>query len=117
VLSLDGARVCHMGDFGQAVLREEQAAAIGEIDLLFVPVGAGPTIDAAGAAAVVERLRPRWVVPMHYRAHYVNFLEPVDGFLERFPAEQVLRLDAASFDTGKLPADDGGPFVVVPATP
>ena len=54
---------------------------------------------------------------MHYRAHYVNFLEPVDGFLERFPAEQVLRLDAASFDTGKLPADDGGPFVVVPATP
>ena len=83
VLSLDGARVCHMGYFGQAALREEQAEAIGENDLLFVPVGAGPTIDAAGAAAVVERLRPCWVVPMHYRTHYVNFLEPVDGLLPR----------------------------------
>jgi L-ascorbate metabolism protein UlaG (beta-lactamase superfamily) len=37
---LDGVRVAHFGDFGQSALREEQAAAIGEVDLLFVPVGA-----------------------------------------------------------------------------
>jgi L-ascorbate metabolism protein UlaG (beta-lactamase superfamily) len=33
-------RVCHMGDFGQSGLREEQARAIGAVDLLFVPSAA-----------------------------------------------------------------------------
>ena len=45
VFSFDGIRVAHFGDFGQAALRDEQAAAIGEVDLVFLPVGAGPTID------------------------------------------------------------------------
>jgi L-ascorbate metabolism protein UlaG (beta-lactamase superfamily) len=64
--TLEDLRVCHFGDFGQRTLREEQAAAIGEVDLLILPVGDGPTIGADGAQAIVDRLRPRWVVPMHY---------------------------------------------------
>jgi len=44
--TLDGVRVAHLGDFGQAALREEQAAAIGAVDLLFVPVGGRFTIGA-----------------------------------------------------------------------
>src|SRR5690348_7956139 len=44
VFTLDGVRVAHFGDFGQTGLRDEQAAAIGEVDLVFLPVGAGPTI-------------------------------------------------------------------------
>src|ERR1700748_2981107 len=58
VFDLDGVRVAHFGDFGQSALRDEQAAAIGEVDLMFLPVGGGPTIDAAQAHAIVARLRP-----------------------------------------------------------
>ena len=47
--TLDGVRVAHFGDFGQAALRPEQRAAIGEVDLLFMPVGGGPTIGGATA--------------------------------------------------------------------
>src|SRR3954465_1163700 len=39
VFTLDDLRVCHFGDFGQSELRDEQAEAIGAIDLLFLPVG------------------------------------------------------------------------------
>ncbi len=67
VFELDGLRVAHFGDFGQSALREEQTEAIGAVDLLILPVGAGPTIGAEQAAEIVERLSPRWVVPMHYR--------------------------------------------------
>src|SRR5205807_384655 len=73
------------GDFGQRALREEQAAAIGSVDLIFVPVGGGPTADARQAREIVERLSPRWVVPMHYRTPKVNFLDSADAFLEMFP--------------------------------
>ncbi len=114
VFELDGVRVCHFGDFGQSELRPEQAAAIGEVDLLILPVGGGPTIGAEGAAAIIERLAPRWVVPMHYRTPRIGFLETADAFLERYP--DVHRLDGAAFDTGELPAAEG-PLVVVPAAP
>jgi L-ascorbate metabolism protein UlaG (beta-lactamase superfamily) len=114
VFELDGVRVAHFGDFGQSELRPEQAAAIGEVDLLILPVGGGPTIGAEGAAAIIERLAPRWVVPMHYRTPRIGFLETADAFLERHAT--VHRLDGATFDTGELPAAEG-PLVVVPAAP
>jgi L-ascorbate metabolism protein UlaG (beta-lactamase superfamily) len=114
VFGLDGLRVAHFGDFGQRSLREEQSAAIGQVDLIFLPVGAGPTIGPEQAAAIVERLTPRWVVPMHYRTHRIGFLEPPDAFLDRMP--HVHRLDDTGFDTDALPADEP-PLVVVPAVP
>src|SRR5579872_3452352 len=114
VFDFDGVRVAHFGDFGQRGLRDEQADAIGRVDLVFLPVGAGPTIGPEQAAVIVERLRPRWVVPMHYRTPRVGFLEPADAFLERMPA--VHRIDQPGFDTGELPPADG-PLVVVPAAP
>jgi L-ascorbate metabolism protein UlaG (beta-lactamase superfamily) len=110
---LDGTRVAHFGDFGQRALRDEQAEAIGAVDLLFVPVGGGATIDAGQAAEVVERLRPRWVVPMHYRTHRVNFLDPADAFLERMA--NVTHLPTSEFDTAELPG--GVPLTIVPAAP
>jgi L-ascorbate metabolism protein UlaG (beta-lactamase superfamily) len=111
---LDGVRVCHMGDFGQGALREEQAAAIGKVDLLFVPIGGGFTIGAEQAALVVERLSPRWAVPMHYRTPRIGFLDTAEGFLERF--DRVERLAEPAFDTRELARADG-PLVIVPAAP
>ena len=74
---------------------------IGDLDLLIVPVGGGPTIGAAQATAIVERLSPRWVVPMHYRTPRIDFLETADDFLERFA--HVERLSQPAFDTASLP--------------
>lgn len=79
---LGGAAICHLGDFGQPALRPEQRAAIGDVDVLFVPVGGGPTIGGEPAARLVRELAPRLVVPMHYRTERVNFLDPPDAFLE-----------------------------------
>ena len=111
---LGGLRVVHLGDFGQSSLRVEQEIAIGRVDLLFIPVGGGPTIGAEQAVAVVERLDPRWVVPMHYRTARIDFLETAEPFLERM--SHVQRLDAPHFDTAELPPAKR-PLAVVPAAP
>lgn len=50
VFNLAGRRVAHLGDLGQRALRDEQMTALGTVDLLFVPVGGGPTIGRAGHA-------------------------------------------------------------------
>jgi L-ascorbate metabolism protein UlaG (beta-lactamase superfamily) len=110
---LDGIRVVHFGDFGQRALRDEQAAAIGKPDLVFLPVGGGPTIGAEQAELIVEQLDPHWVVPMHYRTPRIGFLEPADAFLDRMP--HVVRLSEPAFETADL--DGERPLVVVPAAP
>jgi L-ascorbate metabolism protein UlaG (beta-lactamase superfamily) len=115
VFSLDDLRIAHFGDFGQPALRDEQAAAIGAVDLVFLPVGGEVTLDAAEARAIVDRLGPRWVVPMHYGTPRIGFLQPPDAFLASF-GDAVYRAETPSFDTAELPATDG-PFAVVPAVP
>lgn len=114
VFTLDGARIAHFGDFGQRELRDEQATAIGEVDLVFLPVGGGATIGAEQAGAIVARLRPSFVVPMHYRTERVSFLESADAFLELMGGGR--RLDESSFelDPDERPAE---PQVVVPLAP
>ena len=114
VFTLDGVRVAHFGDFGQSALRDEQAEAVGQVDLLFLPVGGGPTIGAEQAATIVSRLAPKWVVPMHYRTPRIGLLETADAFLEKMPS--VDRLSETGFDTDSLEAD-GRPRAVVPAAP
>jgi L-ascorbate metabolism protein UlaG (beta-lactamase superfamily) len=103
VFELDGRRVCHFGDFGQPALRPEQRAAIGAVDLLMVPVGGGPTLDAEQAVKVVGELEPRWVVPMHYRTEAIDFLEPADAFIGRF--DRVVHAPEPEHDLATWDAD------------
>ena len=114
VFELDGVRVAHLGDFGQAALRPDQREAIGDVDLVLIPVGGGFTIGAQQAARIVEELSPRWVVPMHYRTPRIGFLETEEEFLGLMP--RVERLDEPHFDTADLPEEEG-PITVVPAAP
>jgi L-ascorbate metabolism protein UlaG (beta-lactamase superfamily) len=114
VFDLGDLRLAHFGDFGQKVLRDEQANAIGRVDLAFLPVGGGPTIGAAQASSIARRIGARWVVPHHFRSARIDFLEPVDDFLGRAAAVQTLQ--ETSFDTQSLQQGDG-PIAVVPATP
>jgi L-ascorbate metabolism protein UlaG (beta-lactamase superfamily) len=114
--ALDGWRLCHFGDFGQSELRPEQERAIGSVDVLFLPVGAGPTVGGESAAAIVRALRPRLVVPMHFRTEAVNFLEPPDAFLGALRA-RVDRVAASELEAEKFLGTADEPTVALLAPP
>ena len=84
--------------------------------MLFLPVGDGPTVGGERAAAIVRTLCPRLVVPMHYRTHAVNFLDPPDAFLEALGA-RVETLVESDFVAEELLGAAGDPAVVLPAAP
>ncbi len=100
---VDGITVCHLGDLGHT-LGPDEVNAIGKVDVLFLPVGGTYTIDAQQAAEVAEALKPRIIVPMHYKTDVIDFpISGVDAFLEGKPRvrrEKVLELEA-----GKLPEE------------
>jgi L-ascorbate metabolism protein UlaG (beta-lactamase superfamily) len=85
--SLDGTRFCHFGDFGQSALRPEQREAIGDVDVLFMPAGAGPTVAHDVAAQIVRDLSPRLTIVMHHGNEAVDFLEPPDKLFETLGVE------------------------------
>jgi L-ascorbate metabolism protein UlaG (beta-lactamase superfamily) len=113
--TLSGLRVCHLGDLGQRALRPEQRAAIGAVDLLFLPVGGGPTIGGERAAALVRELAPELVIPMHYRTSQISFLEPPDAFLDALGAP-VERLGTSELVVEEL-LSAGSTTVALPAPP
>ncbi|MBX4211552.1 MAG: MBL fold metallo-hydrolase [Candidatus Yanofskybacteria bacterium] len=59
--------LCHLGDFGQGKLDDSQVEAIGDVDLLLVPVGGTYTIDAKEAVEVISQVEPKVIIPMHYK--------------------------------------------------
>ncbi|MBI4262245.1 MBL fold metallo-hydrolase [Candidatus Uhrbacteria bacterium] len=64
-IECEGMSLAHLGDLGH-VLTDTHLEALKDIDVLFVPVGGGSTIDAVTAADVVNAIEPRVVIPMHY---------------------------------------------------
>jgi L-ascorbate metabolism protein UlaG (beta-lactamase superfamily) len=83
LIQVDGLRLAHLGDLGcmpdESVLRPLEF-----LDLVFVPVGGTYTIDAKQAAALMARIKPRIIVPMHYKLGQqgLQVLSPLDNFLE-----------------------------------
>ena len=79
-----------MGDLGQRELTAEQLEAIGNVDVLLVPVGGVYTIGAKDAAKIVSQIEPRIVVPMHYSLANLKIkLEKVDEFLRIMGAKSA----------------------------
>ncbi len=80
---LGGVRFAHLGDVG-TTLTESQIQALGDVAVLFIPVGGAYTIGPEEAVAVINQLPTvRIVVPMHYFVDgYCPWpLAPVDAFL------------------------------------
>jgi len=80
----EDVRFCHLGSFGGR-LHADQVKAIGAVDVLMVPVGGGLALDANEAWAVIERLNPTMILPMHYQTEKTKAelgLETLDPFLE-----------------------------------
>jgi L-ascorbate metabolism protein UlaG (beta-lactamase superfamily) len=101
---VDGVNICHAGDLGH-VLTAEQVKAIGKVDVLMVPVGGFFTIDAVTATKVCEQLKPKVIIPMHYKTDKLNFpITGVEDFLKG--KSDVTRSNDSEIElkAGKLPA-------------
>lgn len=65
LIEAEGLRVAHFGDLG--AWDEALAGKLENIDIALVPVGGYYTINAAAAAALTARIKPRMIIPMHYK--------------------------------------------------
>ncbi|HMQ31861.1 MAG TPA: MBL fold metallo-hydrolase [Chloroflexaceae bacterium] len=108
VMHLDDVVFCHLGDLGHE-LSQAQVEAIGNVDVLFVPVGGGETIGPAEAINVISQLEPRIVVPMHYATAQMSFdqpLAPLERFTQELGMKEVVAEEKLSLTAANLPGDN-----------
>lgn len=76
-------KLAHLGDFGEKEIRSDTLDELGDIDILFIPVGGNYTIDAEGAEKIIRQIEPRIVIPMHYKIPSLSVkLAPVEEFMK-----------------------------------
>ena len=102
-LTVDGIRLCHLGDLGHELSREE-IAQIGNVDVLLIPIGGSFTIDAKVATKVGDDLKPKVIVPMHYKTPKCDFpITGVGDFLAGKKNVKKLNSSDIEFKADKLP--------------
>lgn len=97
----DGLTVAHLGDISK-IPTQSQLDALGQVDILLLPVGGGGTINGSQAAELVSMVEPNIVVPMHYKLPKLKIeLEEVERFLKEMGVnepeiEETLKIKRSS---------------------
>lgn len=103
IFEAEHLRVAHAGDLGHP-LSTEQVSQLGTIDVLMIPIGGYYTIGPEEAEQVINAVKPRVVIPMHYRTE-VNKdwpIGPHESFTEKKAPKQKGR--TVDVSTATLPS-------------
>lgn len=104
VIEAEGLRIAHCGDLG-VLPSKEDVKSVGRIDVALIPVGGYFTIDAQQAWQLVEMVKPKVVIPMHYRhpKSKITVLAPVDDFLKGKKNVKRFKGNSVTLHKNKLP--------------
>lgn len=116
VIHMDDVVFCHLGDLGHE-LTTQQLDEIGNVDVLFIPVGSGETIGPTEAIGIMSQLEPRIVVPMHYalpgQQSFTMELAPLEKFTHELGLKEIVAEEKLSVTPSNLPAEGEETRVVV----
>lgn len=117
VIHMDDVVFCHLGDLGHE-LTTQQLDEIGNVDVLFIPVGGGETISPATASSVISQIEPRMVVPMHYAgtaqtSFLLSDLAPLEKFTHELGLKDVVAEEKLTVTASSLPAEGEETKVVI----
>lgn len=114
VIEMEGMRVCHLGDQG-AKLTNDQIEALGDIDVLFIPIGGTYTINADEALNVIGQIEPRVIIPMHYQIDGLKMKElaKVDTFAKEIGCKKEnMNVAKVTLKKKMLPEGDNEVYIL-----
>ncbi len=89
LFTINEIRFAHLGDLGH-LLDEKQIEGLGPIDILFIPIGGTYTLDGKNAAELIEKIKPKISIPMHYKIEGLSLpLAPIEDFLSQTHYEVI----------------------------
>jgi L-ascorbate metabolism protein UlaG (beta-lactamase superfamily) len=99
--AIDGVRVLHLGDVGNAIPADCLGALADRVDVMFALTGGPPTIELDDLAEAILAIGPRIVIPMHYALPKLTAriqILPVEAFTSRYSPEMVKLIGSPEVD-------------------
>jgi L-ascorbate metabolism protein UlaG (beta-lactamase superfamily) len=106
LVEMDEMIFCHLGNLSKR-LTEAQVEAMGDVDVLFVPIGGGDGLTPTGATEVIGQIEPRLVIPMRYRFADDEGKRAVGEFAAALGLAEVPREDRLTIRKNALPETMG----------
>ena len=101
ILTVDETRIAHLGDLGHI---PDNISLLKGLDVVFIPVGGVFTLDGEKASQLVDLIKPKIVIPMHFKTEKLKFdIDGVDKFLKGKPKVKDLGDSAFEIDKNSLP--------------
>jgi L-ascorbate metabolism protein UlaG (beta-lactamase superfamily) len=90
-LVVDNINVCFLGALGKTEISPEARTAMGEADVLFVPIGSEGVLSASIAYQMAVKVEPKIIIPIHFGE--VGDKSALKTFLKEADAEEVKPID------------------------
>ncbi|MEI8223552.1 MAG: MBL fold metallo-hydrolase [bacterium] len=87
----DGIKILYLGAMYQSELSVEVRQSIGDVDMLFVPIGGKTVLSPEAAHKIAVSFGPKVIIPMDYGADQEK--DALKSFLKESGAEKVSPLD------------------------
>lgn len=100
---LDDLVVCHLGSLGHT-LNSQQLDALGDVQVLLVPVGgSNASLTASKASEVISQVEPKIVIPMHYSIGRESLeMDSLEKFTKEMGLKDVVPQDKFSMKASEL---------------
>ncbi len=109
-ISLENMNLCFLGALGTTELKNDVTEELGEIDILFVPIGGNGVLSPSEAYKVAVALEPKIIVPMHYGDD-----KSLATFLKEAGESSPEKYDKLTLKKKDLEGKSGDVFVINPS--
>jgi len=110
-VELEDMTLVHLGALADTELSKDAREGIGEIDVLFVPIGGGGVLSSAKAHELAVSLEPTIIVPMHWSG--MGDTKALDTFLKE-AGNGSEKVDKLTLKKKDLVGRDGSILVITP---
>ncbi len=104
-ISLENMNLCFLGALGDINLSNDVKEELGDVDILFLPIGGEGVIDPAQAEKLAVEIEPRIIIPMHYGD--VGAKDALKKFFKEAGEEGVKPIDKLTIKKKELEGKEG----------
>ena len=109
-VSLENINICFLGALSDINLSSEVKEALGDVDILFLPIGGDGVLDATQAEKLSVEIEPKIIIPMHYGD--VGIKDALKKYLKEAGEENVKPIDKLTIKRKELEGKEGEVVVI-----
>ena len=109
-VTLENMNICFLGALSDINLSSEVKEALGDVDILFVPIGDNNVLNAAKAEKLSVEIEPKIIIPMHFGD--VGVKDALKKYLKEAGEDNVKPIDKLTIRRKDLEGKTGDVVVI-----